>query len=280
MNSVDITLDNFQSVFIEGSKDKLVMIDFWADWCEPCKNLMPILEKLASEYQQHLVLAKVNCDEQQQIAAQFQIRSLPTVMLVKDGQPIDGFAGVKTEGEIKAMIDKHLPSPEESLLNEAIPLYQAQDFNAALPLLKQALEAAPQRHDIQLLLADTLVELKQVPQAKAMIEGIPLVAQDQNYQSVVAKITLAEEAAQSPEIVALEAQYQAEPTNKDVAIELAIQYHQAGRSEESLALLYSVLSQDLHYGDARKHYLDILASLPDGEAFAPTYRRKIYGLLY
>ena len=187
--------------------------------------------------------------------------------------------GLKPKGEIKAMIDKHLPSPEESLLNEAIPLYQAQDFNAALPLLKQAFEAAPQRHDIQLLLADTLVELKQVPQAKAMIEGIPLIAQDPEPQSVVAKITLAEEAAQSPEIVALSS-LSIEPTNKDVAIELAIQYHQAGRSEESLALLYSVLSQDLPMVMPVNITLISLLHYPMSEAYAPTYRRKIYGLLY
>jgi len=277
---VDLTLENFQSVFIETSKEKLVMIDFWADWCEPCKNLMPILDKLAVEFQQQLVLAKVNCDEQQQIAAQFQIRSLPTVMLVKDGQPLDGFAGVKTEGEIREFIKQHLPAPEEALLTEGLALYQAQDFTGALPLFKQANELSPERHDIQLLLADCLIELKHVDQAKSIVSAIPLVAQDQNYQSVLAKITLAEEAAESPEIMALEKALAATPDDFDVKIALAVQYQQAGKAEQALELLFTVLSQDINYGDAKKHYLDILASLPEGDACGPLYRRKIYGLLY
>ena len=81
---VDITVENFQQIIIEASQDKLVLIDFWADWCEPCKDLMPILEKLAGEYSQHLILAKVDCEAQQEVAAQFGIRSLPTVMVVQN----------------------------------------------------------------------------------------------------------------------------------------------------------------------------------------------------
>ncbi len=94
---VDITVENFQQIIIEASQDKLVLIDFWADWCEPCKDLMPILEKLAGEYSQHLILAKVDCEAQQEVAAQFGIRSLPTVMVVQNGQPVDGFAGVQPD---------------------------------------------------------------------------------------------------------------------------------------------------------------------------------------
>ena len=82
---VDITVENFQQIIVEASQEKLVLIDFWADWCEPCKDLMPILEKLAGEYSQHLILAKVDCEAQQEVAAQFGIRSLPTVMVVQNG---------------------------------------------------------------------------------------------------------------------------------------------------------------------------------------------------
>ncbi len=104
---VDITVENFQQIIIEASQDKLVLIDFWADWCEPCKDLMPILEKLAGEYSQHLILAKVDCEAQQEVAAQFGIRSLPTVMVVQNGQPVDGFAGVQPEQQIREMLAKY-----------------------------------------------------------------------------------------------------------------------------------------------------------------------------
>jgi thioredoxin len=96
-----------------------VVVDFWADWCEPCKQLMPILEKLATEYQGAFLLAKVNADEQQMLAQQLGVRSLPTVMVIKDGQPIDGFSGAQPESAVREMLDKHLPSPQAGALAEA-----------------------------------------------------------------------------------------------------------------------------------------------------------------
>ncbi len=280
MNSIDLTLENFQSVFIETSKDKLVIIDFWADWCEPCKNLMPILDKLAVEFQDTVTLAKVNCDEQQEIAAQFQIRSLPTVMFVKDGQPVDGFAGVKTESEIRELIQKQLPAPEQALLTEGLALYQSQDYQGAITPLKQALELSTERHDARLILADCYIELKQVAQSKLLLDAIPLVAQDQNYHSVMAKVHLAEQAAETPEIMALEQKLAQSPDDHEIRIALAIQYSQAGKSEQALELLFTVLQRDINFADAKKNYLDILAALPEGEPCGPLYRRKLYSLLY
>ena len=113
---VEIDESNAQQLLIDESMTRPVVVDFWADWCGPCKQLMPILEKLADEYQGAFLLAKVNADEQQMLAQQLGVRSLPTVMVIKEGQPIDGFSGAQPESAVREMLDKHLPSPQADAL--------------------------------------------------------------------------------------------------------------------------------------------------------------------
>lgn len=279
-NIVDITVENFQQVVLQESQHKLVMIDFWADWCEPCKDLLPILEKLAAEYQQHLILAKVDCEAQQEVAGQFGIRSLPTVMLVKDGQPVDGFAGVQPEAQIREMLAKYLPNPEDEALQQAAQLVQSGDYQGAFPLAKQAFDINPENTDVKFLYIDCLVETGSVNQAKELLQQVRMVDQDQRYQALAGKIELAEQAADSPEIRELQQQVEANPDDLQAKIDLAVQLQQAHRVDEALALLYAVLIKDLGFGDARKTMLDMINALPDGDPLKSEYRRKVYGLLY
>ena len=107
---IDITTENFESDVIVASQTTPVLVDFWAPWCGPCKQLMPVLEKLETEYAGRFTLAKINVDDEQQIAGMFGVRSVPTVVLMVNGQPVDGFAGAQPEGQIRALLDKHLPA--------------------------------------------------------------------------------------------------------------------------------------------------------------------------
>jgi len=116
---VEISQENAQALLIDESFKRPVLIDFWADWCAPCKSLMPILETLANEYAGAFLLAKVNADEQQAITSQFGVRSLPTVMLVKDGQPVDGFTGAQPEPQVRELLEKYLPKPWDLQLQSA-----------------------------------------------------------------------------------------------------------------------------------------------------------------
>lgn len=279
-NIIDVNLDNFQQVLLEGSKHRLVMIDFWADWCEPCKQLMPVLEKLAHEFSEHIVLAKINCDEQQELAMQFGVRNLPTVALMKDGQPIDGFTGVQPEAQIRELLQKHLPSPQQEWFDQAQAMVMEEDWGQAYPLLKKAYEAEPENAIYTLSLANVAIELGQLEQAEQLLGTITLVDQDANYHQVLSKLDLAKQASDSPEIQALQQLLIQQPDSNDLKLKLAIALSQANRNEEGLELIYSILSQDLGFADAKKVYLDIIASLPDGNELAGTYRRKLYTLLY
>ncbi|MCU7553235.1 thioredoxin [Alteromonas sp. ASW11-19] len=277
---VDITTQNFQQVILQDSQEKLVLVDFWADWCEPCKDLMPILEKLANEYSEHLILAKVDCDAQQEVAGQFGIRSLPTVMLVKDGQPVDGFAGVQPEAQIREMLAKYLPNPEDEALQEAAKLAASGDYQAAFPLVKQAFDINPDNLDAKYLYIDCLLETGSVSQAKELLETIKMVDQDSRYQALTGKVELAEQAAESPEIKQLQEAVAAEPDNLQLKVDLAVQLQQAHKPDEALALLYTVLKTELSFGEARKIMLDMINALADGDPLKSEYRRKVYGLLY
>lgn len=279
-NIVHMTPDNFQQIVAEESQKRLVMVDFWADWCEPCKSLMPILEKIAAEYPDDLLLAKVNCDEQQSISMQFGVRNLPTVILVKDGQPIDGFAGAQSEGEIRALLEKHLPKPEDGLMAQAAELLAEQQIEDAFPLVKTAFEAAPERTDIKFTLIDIYIEMGRIAQAKELLESVGLADQDATFQTLVGKVELAEKASQSPEILALEDAMANNPDDLQIKVDLAVQYQQNNRQEEGLALLFTVLQKELGFGDARKLMVDTINALPEGDSLAGTYRRKLYSLLY
>lgn len=279
-NTVNLNIENFQDVILEQSKHKHILVDFWAPNLEMCEQLSPILEKLAAQHSEHLIYARVNCEQEQQIAGQFGIQSLPTVILVKDGQPVDGFAGPMMEEQIQELLEKHLPNAEDGLYEKAVAYVNQGDYQNAFSAAKQAHDLDSQRVDIKLVLADCYVELGNIKQAKELLEPITLVDQNGYYHSVLGKIELAEQAAESPEIKQLQEQLQQNPDDLQIKVDLAIQLHQANKAEDALELLFSVLRKDLGFGEARKFTLDIINAMPDGDPLKSSARRKMYSLLY
>lgn len=282
MNIVEINLENAQQYLIEESFIRPVLIDFWADWCAPCKSLMPILEKLANEYAGAFLLAKVNADEMGMISSQFGVRSLPTVMLMKDGQPIDGFAGALPEVQVRELLAKYLPKPWEKLVTQAQEFIMAGDFNAALPLLRQAYDESKQDPAIAGLLAQCHLELNRIDNAEAILATVKVADQDEHYEQLKAQIELKKQAAKTPALVALEAAYAGDPENLGSAYQLAIQYHAEGSYRSALELLIGVLRKERNFaeGAAKKTFMDILAALGKGDALAIEFQRKLFTLLY
>ncbi|CAG9000841.1 MAG: Chaperedoxin [Candidatus Celerinatantimonas neptuna] len=277
---VDISMENAKAILIERSFEHPVVVDFWADWCEPCKTLMPILEKLANEYQGNFTLARINADELQPLVGQFGVRSLPTVMIMKDGQPVDGFAGAQTEGAIREILEKHLPKPEDLKLAQAKTLAEQGDDTGALKAAKEAWELAPERTDIHFTYISTLLKQNKCEEAKTLLAKTKLEDQQAEYQALMSQLDLLEQAADTPEIRALEKQIQ-QDDNADLKVQLAIQYDQAGRHAEALELLFSLLSKDIEAADghAKKAFLDIVNTL-SGDPLSSKYRRRYFSLLY
>lgn len=282
-HTVVVTEQNFQQVMVEESRQRLVVMDFWADWCAPCKALMPILEKLAAEFQGQFLLAKVNADEQPNIVSQFGIRSLPTVALIVDGQPVDAFMGAEPESAIRERLEKYLPKPWDSLLEQAAGLRAEGKEKEALPLLNEAYTLSDGQTDIAFALADVYVSLGRADEAEAILDKMTMTEQTEpEYAALKSRLTLLHQAAESPEIQDLQNKRDADPDNLDIAYELAVQYSQINRHADALDTLLGILRKDKTYGDgeARKTFLDIVNSLGKGDPTAVKYQRQLFTLLY
>lgn len=279
---VDLTEENAQQVLFEESAKRLVLVDFWSETCGPCLALLPILEKLAAEYDGHFLLAKVNVDQMPTLAAQFRVRSVPSVFLIKDAQPLDGFTGAKTEAELRELLAQHLPKPWDIQLEQALDLIEQENVKEALSLLRSAYEASGRRADIAMPYARSLIAMKRLDEAAKVIEAVTLADQDAHYAQVKAQLQIAMESGKAPELEALEAEVRGAPENLPLSVQLSAQYAQNGYVKEALELLYSLLQKELNAldGEVKKRFLDIVNSLEKGDALATTYQRKLFTLLY
>ena len=282
MNVVDIDQNNAQQYLIDESFNRPVVVDFWADWCAPCKQLMPLLEKLADEYAGAFLLAKINADEQQGMSQQIGVRSLPTVMVFKDGQPVDGFAGAQPETAVREMLQKHLPSPWDAKIAEATELLDQGDTSGALALLRSAWEESNKLLEITLAYAGALVEGNRLDEAEEVLKEVRLVDRDALHEQLMAQIELKREAGKSPEIEALESELASDESNHSVRVKLAVQLTTGAHYRDALEHLLVVLraDRDWNNGEAKRLYLDTIASIGKGDPLAAEYQRKLFSILY
>jgi len=283
-NILDLTSENFQKVLGEDSQNKLVIIEFYSPSSPESQQQAPIFTNIANEYPEHLLLARLNCEQEQtlaqQLAQQIGIQAIPALVLIKASAPVDMLSGPQTDAQIREALSKHLPSPDDLVLEQAKQALIKGEMDKAYNFAKQAYEINPENARIKLVFADICLKIQKLEDAKALLASIPMIEQDAYYTNLKAKLELALEALDSPEIKVLQDKVEQEPDNLELKTQLAVQYNQVGRKEEALEALYNVLKKDLAFGEAKKMYLDVIATLPDGDALAIKFRRKLYSMLY
>ena len=278
---VELSEQNFRET-LEGSMQTPVLIHFWAPMSQESSQIIPELQALAQQYEGAFTLALLNCEQEQMIASQFGVQALPTIALFINGQPVDGLGGPQPISAVQELLTKHLPSQDERNLSKALEMVKLGQYSEALPLIETLNPSLQQSGDVKLAKADCYLETHQFDQAKTLLEHIPLEYQDGYYKSLIAKLELHEQAANSPEIQQLESALENKPDDLEVINKLALSYHQVNRDEEAMALLWAPLARDLNAldGDLKKSFMDILSALGQGNPVASKYRRQLYSILY
>jgi putative thioredoxin len=266
---IDITIQNFESELIQASSQAPVLLDIWAPWCGPCKSLSPVLEKLEREYAGRFKLAKLNSDEQPEIAGQlsqaFGVRSIPFCVLFDQGQPVDGFVGALPEAQIRQFLDRHVPSSEdaqaEAQAEEAEALEAEGDTDAALAKLQQAVAVAPGNDAARGDYVKLLLELGRTAQARMAYDPMagkaPL---DARIAALGLWLDACEKAASARSADALQAAIAANRRDFDARYELAQRHFAAGSFTAAMDELLEIVMRDKQWNDqlARRTYVAIL----------------------
>lgn len=277
----DTTTDTFEAEVLQKSLQTPVLVDFWATWCGPCKTLGPILEKLAADYNGAFVLAKVDVDKEQQIAAAFQIRSVPTVFLVKDGQIVDGFPGALPEGQLKQFLQQHGIEPAPAA--EPEPQQAAVlDPHAEVMRLRQAVEAEPDKAELKLDLALALLQTGAGTEASQLLDALPAnLATDDRAIKARAWLGFSDVLKDAPPAEVLEAAIAANPEDLRARHLLGVRYLIGNRNEAGLEQFLEMLRRDRNYQDSlpKRALIDAFRVIDDAPLVGQ-YRRKMSALLF
>ena len=285
---IDVTLDNFMAEVIEASKTKGVIVQFWAPWCGPCKQLGPILEKVVSGHA-NLRLARVNIDENQEIAAQMRVQSVPTVYAIIEGRPVDGFAGAQPESAVRQFVEKILtavPGAADigSMIEAGLAALETQDAEQALASFQQALAAQPESLAALSGLVRALVLLGDLDSARDIIDNLEEDRRDRpEMREALAAVQLAERAGESAsDIQPLRDKLAADPTDLQAHQDLALALYAGGNSEEAMLLLLASIKQDNGWQDgaAKAQLFEIFNALGHTHPDVIAARRKLSAYLF
>lgn len=277
---IEVTAANFSEVVLQGSGNQPVLVDFWADWCQPCLALMPILSKLAEEYQGQFVLAKINSDQNQELSAQYGVRSLPTIKLFRNGDAVDEFMGALPESSVREFIDKHIERESDKVHTLGLQALQQGDLEQAIILLTQANELDPGRAKIVVDLASVLAQTGETERAEALLQALP--SSERSTAEVAGLLARMEFASQATHLPGVD-QLQAAANDGDLTArnQLAVQQLAAGDYAAAMDNLLLILQKDRKFDDdvGRKTLLKVFDMLGE-DPLVETYRRKMFSYLY
>ena len=281
----DATTADFDQTVIEASFHKPVLVDFWAEWCAPCKALMPMLAQIAESYQGELLLAKVDCDAEADIVARFGIRSLPTVVLFKDGQPVDGFAGAQPESAVRALLEPHVqmppPAPADPF-EQAQALFDSGRFADAEAALKALLGEDNTHAGALILYARCLAERGELGEAQTVLDAVKSDEHKAALAGAKAQITFLRQAADLPDAADLKTRLAQNPQDDEAAYQLAIQQLARQQYEAALEALLKLFVRNRSYSEGLPHktLLQVFLLLGNDHPLVTTYRRKLFAALY
>jgi putative thioredoxin len=278
-----VTADTFMTEVVETSSRIPVLVDFWAPWCGPCKQLMPLLDRLAEEYGGRFRLAKVNTDEQQELAQQLGIRSLPTVVLFKDGTSVDHFIGVVPESQIRALLDKHLPTSSDGPLERAQALKASGDFSGARELIETALATEPQNityltelAELRALDGDLEAARAELARLQGLEPGHPTV------KRLAALLTFSDVVAAQPDVRSLRERVAANDSDLDLRHALAVHQLLGGDVEPALQTWLDMMRKHRSYKDdlARRSLVQAFELIGDADPIVARTRKEMARLLF
>ena len=288
-------VDRFRQDVAEPSMTKLVILDFWAEWCGPCKALTPLLEKVAAEYvDKGVVLAKVNVDEEQFIASQFQVRSIPTVYAMFQGQPVADLTNARTESQLKGMLDQLLaklpvqagdaPAADLApLLAMGEEVLTGGDPERAAGIYAQILDMAPDNAEAHAGLLRALIAAGHFDEAEAMLAEIdPALAADPLIERARTALALAKDRPDDSELVALRAAAAERPADMDAQLAFAGAAFAAGERNEAAATLLAMIAADREWneGAAKTKLLQMFEAIGLEDPWVATTRRKLSTILF
>ncbi len=278
---IDVTRENYAEV-MQASFEVPVLLDFWAGWCQPCQVLMPVLARLAEEYEGKFVLGKLNTEEEQEIAAQFGIRSIPTVKLFRDGEPRDEFMGALPERAVREFLDRHVARESDAQIAKAREHLAAGDTDAAIALLNEGREADPDNPRVTLALAEAQASGGDIAAAKATLTTLPADEQDKpEVAALQTRLYLEGQVAGAPTAGELENRLAADPDDHEARYQLALRKAAEKDYDTAMDLLLELMQNDRGFGDdaGRRGLLKVFELLGDDPRVGE-YRRRMASLLH
>ncbi len=279
---IELTVENFTREVIERSHERPVVVDFWAEWCQPCRTLGPVLEKLAQEFDGKFVLAKAETEAMPEIAARFGVRSIPAVYGVRDGQVFDSFVGALPEATIRDWLLGLLPTPAEELLAEAKRL-EPVDAPGAEARYRSALDLGPNDPAARTGLARVLLRQGKTDEARALLSALEARGfLEPEAEAMKAELSLRTQAAGTGGVEATRAASAADPGDPALRLKMAEALAASGDHGEALALALALVEDHRkEFGEeARRLMVNVFQFLPADSDLAADYRRKLSAALY
>ncbi len=280
--SLDVDEHNFQQVVIEGSKKVPVIVDFWAEWCGPCRVLKPVLEKLAAAYQGKFILAKVDSDENQRLAGKYGVRGIPNVKAFVNGEMADEFSGAIPESAVREFLNRLIPSPADDVRLAAMQVFAAGDAPAALQMLAEAAKLDPQNERVRLDAAEVMLALNDLDEAGRLLDSLSAqTAGEARAMQLMARLQFARQAESGDDEASLVAAITASPKDQAVRLKLAKLLAAKQRYQEAMDELLEMMQRDKTWQDgaARQTMLYIFNLLGGGGELVTAYRRKMAAAL-